>query len=134
MGKQHPSRAIPYKQTIPNEPYLPASHLSARQILAIPILAASPNRRQAAHDAGISESTLYRWLRDEHFLLELNRLTAEVADLTHHELNALLLRSYKVLTDLMEDPDPIVRLRAARTVAYLGIRISGAEVPFACRV
>jgi transposase-like protein len=39
-----------------------------------------PNRRQAAREAGISESTLYRWLQDEHFRVELNRLTAKIAD------------------------------------------------------
>ena len=43
------------------------SRLTRRQILALPILSAAPNMTLAAHDAGISESTLYRWLQDENF-------------------------------------------------------------------
>ena len=103
---------------------LQVSHLSSRQILALPILAASPNMQQAARDAGIGQSTLYRWLRDENFCQELKRLTVEVAELTRSELRGLTLRSLKVLADLMENPDPMVRLRAARTIASMGIRIT----------
>ena len=40
----------------------------------------------------------------------------------HQELQSLTLRSLKILADLMEDADPIVRLRAARTVAAMGLR------------
>ena len=98
------------------------SHLSRRQILALPILAAAPNMTLAAQEAGISESTLYRWLQDENFRAELRRLTVEAAERTHQELQNLTLRSLKVLADLMEDADPIVRLRAARTVAAMGLR------------
>ena len=98
------------------------SRLTRRQILALPILAAAPNMTQAARDAGISESTLYRWLQDEKFRDALRRLTAEAAERIHQELQSLTLRSLKVLADLMEDTDPIVRLRAARTVAAMGLR------------
>ena len=49
--------------------------LSRRQTLALPILAAAPNLTQAAKDAGISEATLRRWRRDEHFRTEMDRLT-----------------------------------------------------------
>ena len=103
---------------------LQASHLSSRQILALPVLAASPNMRQAARDAGIGQSTLYRWLRDENFHRELKRLIVEVAELTRRELKGLTLRSLKILADLLEDPNPMVRLRAARTIASMGIRIT----------
>ena len=46
----------------------------------------------------------------------------------HQELQSLTLRSLKVLADLMEDADPIVRLRAARTVAAMA---SGQWMPVA---
>ena len=107
-----------------NETDLELSHLTRRQILALPILAAAPNMTQAALDAGISESTLYRWLQNENFRDELRRLTAEAAEHIHQELHSLTLRSLKVLADLMEDVDPIVRLRAARTVAAMGLRVT----------
>ena len=103
------------------------SHLTRRQVLALPILAASPNMSQAARDAGISDSTLYRWRRDEHFWNELQRLTAEIADLTRQELETLTRQSSQVLSDLMQDPDPMVRLRAARAVAAMGVQVSKAH-------
>ena len=104
------------------------SHLSNRQILALPILAAAPNMRQAASDAGISQSTLYRWLQDEYFRNELKRLITETAELIRHELTETTLRSFKVLADLMDHPDPLVRFRAARTVASMGIRVIDADI------
>ena len=58
------------------------TQLSARQILALPILAVAPNMRLAAQNAGISPATLYRWLQNDHVRAELNRLTAEAADFT----------------------------------------------------
>ena len=103
------------------------SSLTRRQILALPLLAAAPNMTQAARVAGISESTLYRWRQDEHFRVELNRLTAETADLTRQELESLTRQSSQVLSDLMRDPDPMVRLRAARAVAVMGIQVSEAH-------
>ena len=98
------------------------SHLSSRQILALPVLAVSPSVRQAAEETGVGESTLHRWLRDERFQSELRRLTAEAAELTRQELRKLTLRSVEVLTELMEHPDPTVRLRAAYYATSLGVR------------
>ena len=103
------------------------SRLTRRQILALPILAAVPTMTQAARQAGISESTLRRWRRDEHFREELQRLTAETADLTRQELENLTRQSSQVLSDLMQDPDPTIRLRAARAVAAMGIQVSEAQ-------
>ena len=96
------------------------SHLTRRQILALPILAAAPNTTEAARESGISESTLRRWRRNEHFRSELERLTSETADLTRQLLESLTRQSGQVLSDLMQDPDPMVRLRAARAVAVHG--------------
>lgn len=107
--------------------HFPKSQLSYRQIRALPILAAAPNLTHAARAAGIGYSTLYRWLKNENFRLELDRLTSKFADLTWQEMQSLTLRSSKVLTDLMEDPDPAVRLRAARTVALKGLRQTNPE-------
>ena len=103
------------------------SKLTHRQILALPILAATPTMTQAAREAGISESTLRRWRRDEHFRNELQRLTAETADLTRQELETLSRQSAQVLSDLMQDPDPMVRLRAACAVAVMGAQVFDAH-------
>ena len=101
--------------------------LTRRQVLALPIIAAAPNLTQGARNAGINESTLRRWRREEHFSRELDRLTRETADLTQQQLESLTLQSGQVLADLMQDSDPMVRLRAARAVAALGIQVSEAH-------
>ncbi len=103
------------------------SQLTRRQMLALPILASAPSMTQAAREAGISESTLYRWRQNEHFRKELQRLTAETADLTRQEMESLTRQSSQVLSDLMQDPDPMVRLRAARAVAVMGVQVSEAH-------
>ena len=96
--------------------------LSARQIPALPILAVAPNMRLAAQDAGISHSTLYRWLRSDHFRAELNRLTTEAADFTRQEFQSLTRKSFRALNELAENPDPNVRLRACIFIAFMGSR------------
>ena len=105
-----------------NETESRRSQLSSRQILALPVLAVAPSIRQAAEETGVGESTLHRWLRDERFQSEFRRLTAEAAELTRQELRKLTLRSVEVLTDLMEHPDPTVRLRAAHYATSLGVQ------------
>ena len=89
------------------------ARLSPRQLLTLPIIAVVPSRRQA---------TLYRWLRNEFFRVELDRLTAQAAEFTWREIESLAKRSFTVLTDLLEDPDSAVRLRASRAVAAMGIQ------------
>ena len=111
----------------PNGTYVPPSRLTRRQILTLPILATTPSRAQAARESGISESTLYRWLQDENFRDELRRLTAEAAERTRQELEDLTLQSVRILRELMEDSDPMVRLRAARAVAAMGLSATSTD-------
>ena len=80
-----------------------------------------------SNEAGISETTLYRWLPNEQFRAKLSRLTAQTAEFTRSEIESLTKQSFTVLTDLMEDPDPAVRLRASRAVAAMGIQICEAD-------
>ena len=101
--------------------------LSRKQMLALPILAAAPNLTQAAKEAGISEATLRRWRRDEHFRAEMDRLTHEIAETTRQGLNDLMHHSFRVIRELMEDPDPVVRFRAARAAIVFGIQVCKAE-------
>ena len=126
IGKDPPALAEQRGSEL-NGTHVPPSRLTRRQILALPIIAAAPNMTQAAREAGISESTLHRWRRDEHFLDELNRQSAEIAGHTRHEIKNLITRSLQVLAELMEDPDPIVRLRAARAIASMGLRVADAD-------
>ncbi len=101
--------------------------LSRRQTLALPILAAAPNLTEGAKEAGINETTLRRWCRDKHFRAEMDRLTHEIAETTREGLNELLHHSFRVIGQMLEDPDPMVRLRAAQATVILGIRVCKAE-------
>lgn len=101
---------------------IPLSRFSTRQILALPILAVTPSRQQAAVDIGVNERTLRRWLHDEHFRAELNRLTEEAAEFTRQEFQDLTRKSFKALNELTEDPNPDVRLRASLFIAFMGSR------------
>ena len=96
-------------------------------MLALPIIAAAPNLTQAAKDAGISKSTLLRWRRDENFRTEMDRVTHEIAETTRGGLMDLIVDGLEVINKLMQDPDPMVRLRAAQAAVILGIRVCHAE-------
>ncbi len=90
--------------------------LSSRQ------LAASPTVAEAARSSGIGRTTLYRWLRDEEFRRSVDTLRSEAGDIAKAALQALMLRGIVVLSDAMDDPDAGIRLRAASTTLYNGLK------------
>ncbi len=101
--------------------------LSRRQILALPILAAAPNLTQGAKDACIGEATLRRWRRDKHFRAEMDRLTNEIAETTKQAMKDIVQKGFRTVGELMEDPDPMVRFRAAQAAIIYGIQVCNAE-------
>ena len=101
--------------------------LSRRQIMALPILAAAPNLTEGAKEAGISDATLYRWRQNAHFRAEMDLMTHEIAETTREGLNELLHHSFRVIGEMLKDPDPAVRLRAAQATIIYGIRVCKAE-------
>ena len=100
------------------------SSLTFRQQAALPVIAAAPSVAQAARDSGVGESTLRRWLDAPAFLEDLLRYRQETAGLARQELQALMLRSVSVIASAMEDPNPSIRLRAARYALSFGFKIS----------
>ena len=101
--------------------------LSRRQIMALPILAAAPNLTEGAKEAGISDATLYRWRQNAHFRAEMDRMTHEIAETTREGLNELLHHSFRVIGEMLKDPDPAVRLKAAQATIIYGMRVCQAE-------
>lgn len=106
-----------------NERQIEKSPLTFRQQSALPTIAASPTIAQAARTSGIGETTLRRWLEDDDFRSELVRLRQGSAELARHELQGLMLRSVSVLAEAMDDPDKVLRLRAARYVLSFAAQI-----------
>ena len=110
-----------------NDRKIKISALAFRQQAALPVIALAPSIAQAARDSGIAESTLRRWLQDPRFREELTQLRQESAELARQEFQGLLLRSATVIAQAMHDPDPAIRLRAARYAMTYAARIAEAE-------
>jgi len=89
------------------------SGLTVNQLQALPYIVAAPSLSEAAKLAEVGRTTLYRWLEDDDFRNELERLRSEATDLAHCELKGLMLKAVQVLGEAMEDPNANVRLRAA---------------------
>lgn len=96
------------------------SSLSLRQQSALPVVALSPSLNQAANTSGIGKTTLRRWMNDPVFREEVIRTRQEAAELARHEIRGVTLRAVSVINDAMEDPDPVIRLRAARYALSFG--------------
>ena len=103
------------------------STLNFRQQSALPSIAAAPSFAQAVRASGIPDSTLRRWLEDDHFRDELTRLREESAALARQELQGLMLRSVSVLAEALEDTDKAVRLRAARYAMSFANKVSDSQ-------
>ena len=94
-----------------------STSLTPRQLATLPYLIASPSVSEAAALAKIGRKTLCRWMADPEFRHKLERMRAEAADLARTELNGIV-----VLANAMDDPDPVIRLRAARDTVNLALK------------
>jgi hypothetical protein len=98
--------------------------LSAKQELALQAVISHPSLKEAALAAGISETTLWRYMQDEEFS---RRLRLARRDAVNHAVTRLQRAScdaVTVLQDLMmkEDAPPAARITAARTVLDYSMR------------
>ena len=96
--------------------------LTPRQLAALPYLVASPTISQGARLARVGSTTLYRWMADDLFRSRLKKLRSEAEELAQTELRGLMLKGALVLAELLEDPTPAVRLRAAQASISAGLR------------
>lgn len=107
-----PQNATPFKKS-------PGSDdLQPDQLKAIAALASGASVIDAAAQAGVDRSTLYRWKEIPEFAAELNRTRAEQADAIRGELRALAGTAVKTIRTILDDPTtaPGVRLRASLAV------------------
>ena len=106
-----------------NDREIEISRLSPRQQAVLPVVALSPSIAQAARDSGVSERTLRRWLDDTAFREQLSQLHQESYDLARKQLQALVPHLISVLAaEAIENPDPLVRIRAARYAMNYAVR------------
>ena len=100
-----------------------AEHLTPRQALALPIIAASPSLAAASRSANVSLTTLRRWMQDPRFCAELDRIRKDAAELAFNEIQALALKSVNALFDLLDSPNERSRAFAIRTSLHLARQI-----------
>ena len=98
--------------------------LSERQLKALPFLAGCPTLTEGTKLAEISRTTFYRWLEDDDFRGELERLRNEAVEFAQIELKGLMLKSVMVLGEALEDSNPSIRLRAAHIALSTHIKVN----------
>ena len=118
---------------LPAEDQVDLSDLTFRQQAALPVIAAAPTLARASRAAGVSEDTLRRWLREPVFADRLAAFRQQSAIVAREELNSLARRGMAVFAEAMADPDPAIRVRAARyalsyTVQFAELQNLGASV------
>jgi hypothetical protein len=90
---------------------------------AITALLTCPNLAVAAETAGIAQSTLKRWMRDEIFDQRYREERDRLLDTAVNLLRAKSVESVNVLVSVQNDPlaPPAVRVSAARSIISLGM-------------
>lgn len=88
----------------------------------MPYLLVAPTLAEAARMARIGRTTLYRWMQDPVFRMDLERLRSEASSLAKEELQGLAPRAVHVLAELMAHPDGKVRLRSAHVALSVGLK------------
>lgn len=103
--------------------------LPAKQELALRAVISHPTLKEAARAAGVSDSTLWRYMRDETFSRRLREARREAVDHTFAHLQAASGDAVGVLRSLMakEDAPASARISAARTVLEFTARFAEAD-------
>ena len=98
--------------------------LTHRQVAALPYLVDSSTLTEGAKMAGISRRTVHSWMEDDHFRVRFKRLRDEALSLAQAELKGLTLKGAVVLAQMLEDPSPYIRLRAAQAAIAAGAKVN----------
>ena len=108
---------------LPNVTARPNPSLSPRQNAALPYIASEPTLSEGARAARIAKMTLMRWMRDPAFRAELELIRRNMADLAFTIVEGLTLKSAIRLEQLLDDPDPKVRLRALKVTLSTSLSV-----------
>ena len=103
--------------------------LEPAQERAIVALLSEPTLRAAASSAGISESTLWRWLRDPAFRVAYRRARQEVLERATARLAALVGVAVEALSKIVADRavSPHVRVSAASRIVEFALKAAEIE-------
>lgn len=103
--------------------------LPAKQELALRAVLSHPTLKEAAFAAGISETTLWRYMRDEEFIKRLREAKRDAMGHVTTRLQQASGDAVTVLHNLMtkENAPAAARITAARTVLDYSIRVAEME-------
>lgn len=95
-----------------------------KQERAISALLQAPSLKEAAKEAGISEATLHRWLKDEAFQMAYRAAKKEVVDHAICRLQQSSGKAVKALVEIMGSAisPASARVSAARTILETSIK------------
>jgi len=102
-----------------DDDYTEPEVLSEKQWNAISCLLTCDTLQAAADSAGINVRTLRRWLRTPEFLEEYNRTRRQHLDHVGTHLQSAAADAAATLMRLLKCGDPLIELRAARTILQL---------------
>ena len=105
--------------SIPDDDLPEPEILSEKQWNTISCLLACDSLQSAADSAGINVRTLRRWLRTPVFLEEYNRTRRQHLDHVGTHLQSAAADAAATLMRLLKCGDPLIELRAARTILQL---------------
>jgi len=102
--------------------------LSRIQSRALAALLTSRTILEAATTAGVSERTLRRWLTQPEFASTYRSAAREAASEAVSSLLAAQREAVDVLVACLHDGTPATRVRAARCLLELGVRVGETDV------
>ena len=86
-------------------------------------LSAGATTATAAEEAGVSQRTAQRKLADPEFRRQVAQLRAELMSRALDHMTKNMTRAADVLAGLLDEQNPAMRLRAARSLLTLGLRL-----------
>ena len=91
-------------------------NLSARQRLALPIIAAEPTIDGAAGKIGVTRKTVYQWLKQESFKQALDEARKEYVESAFRTMRLAAKQAADKIVKHMDSTDERLSLRAAEDI------------------
>jgi hypothetical protein len=91
-------------------------NLSARQRLALPVIAAEPTIEGAADKIGVTRKTVYEWLKQDAFKKALEEARKEYVESGFRTLRLAAKRAAEQIVQHLDSGDEKVSLRAAEDI------------------
>lgn len=85
--------------------------LTTRQLLAITKIIESGTMEEACKKVRVNKSTVYSWLREENFKVELRNQRNLIIQEAQDRLKSAMIKAVEGLIMLMNDPSPDMRKR-----------------------